>query len=312
MIYIGDPLGSPFLMASNSYDETELSSVNSILGAIGQAPVSRIYEDTRTKPGPVLTISLNKLLSTKDNKDKVFNSQPLKSNGTSSRGLLVSVTFDSSNAVSDFRITNPGEGYIVGGKYKFISDDLVDYEVEIQTVKVYELEFVNPEIAFIYNILQECSTDIQNEGWSFNTERHYDLPLNEDNELVIPANILRLDISDNAVMRDTDVVRRKGKLYNKLNHSYKFDSNLTCDIIWCFDFADLPSAFQRYIVCKASTRAATQLVASENLTKLLSQNEAIARANIMEYECNQGDYNFMGFPDGYSYRSYQPYTALRR
>jgi len=55
--------------------ETELSSVNSILGSIGQAPVSRIYEDV---------------------------------NG--------------------------------------------------------ELEYINPEIAFIHNLLMEVTSDVQNEG----------------------------------------------------------------------------------------------------------------------------------------------------
>ena len=32
----------------------------------------------------------------------------------------------------------------------------------------------------------------------------------------------------------------------------------------------------------------------------------------MEYEANQGDYNFMGFPDGTVYNAYQPYRTLAR
>ena len=40
--------------------------------------------------------------------------------------------------------------------------------------------------------------------------------------------------------------------------------------------------------------------------------EAQAKANALEYETEQGDHNFMGFPQETSYRSYQPYKALIR
>ena len=65
--------------------ETDLSSVNSILGSIGQAPVSRIY--------------------------------------------------------------NKVDG---------------------------ELVYINPEIAFVHQILKEVDTDVQNEGWTWNTEFNYE------------------------------------------------------------------------------------------------------------------------------------------
>ena len=32
----------------------------------------------------------------------------------------------------------------------------------------------------------------------------------------------------------------------------------------------------------------------------------------MEYETEQGDHNFMGFPQQTNYRAYQPYKALIR
>ena len=31
-----------------------------------------------------------------------------------------------------------------------------------------ELNFENPEVSFIYNILTEVNKDVQNEGWHFN------------------------------------------------------------------------------------------------------------------------------------------------
>ena len=205
--------------------ETELSSVNSILGAIGQAPISRIYNNT---------------------------------------------------------------------------DD--------------ELVYVNPEISFIHQLLLEVNSDVQNEGWVFNTENCLPLTPNSDGEILVPANVLRLDMCDNATYRTTNFVLRGGKLYDKYKHTFKFDPQTAIhfDVVWKWEYEELPSAFKRYITLRASGRAATQMVANADLVKLLATQEAFARATCMEYECNQGDHNFMGWPDDSAYQSYQPYRMLRR
>ena len=80
--------------------DTELSAVNSILGAIGQAPVTRLA-DTENK------------------------------------------TYTQGN----------------------------------NTVTIPELQFENPEVAFVYQLLMECNLDTQVHGWVFNTESWYNLAL---------------------------------------------------------------------------------------------------------------------------------------
>ena len=203
--------------------ETELSSVNSILGAIGQAPVSRIYN---------------------------------KTNG--------------------------------------------------------EFVYINPEIAVVHQILKEVDADVQNEGWIFNTEFNYEMLPNVDHEINIPSDVLRLDVSEGQVYRSTDVVRRGGKLYDRYNHTYKFDNLIALDFTFKIPYEELPSVFKRYITLRASGRAATQMVANPQLVQLLATQEGNARASCMEYECNQGDHTFFGTPQGTSYRAYQPYRTLAR
>ncbi len=180
-----------------------------------------------------------------------------------------------------------------------------------------ELNFTNPEISFIYNILTEVNKDVQNEGWIFNTERH--LPVARDSttkRISIAANILRYDLSEGQVFRSHDLVRRVQNnttyLYDTVNHQYEFDEDLELDVIYLFPYTDLPSAFRRYIVSRASVRAATQLVNNPQLVQLLQQQEAMNRASCMEYECNQGDHSYFGFSHNQTYRSYQPYKALQR
>jgi hypothetical protein len=173
-----------------------------------------------------------------------------------------------------------------------------------------ELDFHNPEIYYAYNLLQDTTTDVQSEGWVFNTESCYPLVPNSSKEIVIPQNVLRMDFTGDPIYRDKDVVRRDGKLYDKMNHTYYFERTVYADITWKFEFEDLPPCFRRYIAYRAARRAAANLIGNPDAYKMVSEVEGMARAACVEYECNQGDYSFFGFENGY--RSYQPYNALAR
>ena len=176
------------------------------------------------------------------------------------------------------------------------------------------LTYINPEIALIHTLLTEVDTDVQNEGWVFNTEFNYPLTPDAKGEILIPANVLRMDISEGQVYRDTDPVKRGFKLYDRYNHTFIFtpETEYRFDITWKWDFDELPSVFQRYITLRASGRAATQMVTNPQLVQLLQTQEAQARAACLEYECNQGDHTFFGTPQGTAYRSFQPYRTLAR
>ena len=208
--------------------ETELSSVNSILGAIGQSPVSRIYQ--RLEP-----------------RDKDT-----------------------------------------------------------------QLVYVNPEIAFVHTLLMDVNTDVQTEGWIFNTEYNFEMLPKDDGEIGIPPNVIRLDKSEGQTYRDCDPVKRGKRLYDRYRHSYKFDRPVKLDFVFLLDYEDIPTVFQRLITLRASGRAATQLISNPQLAQMLATQEAQARAACMEYECNQSDSTFFGTPQGTSYRAYQPYRTLAR
>jgi len=208
--------------------ETELSSVNSILGAIGQSPVSRIYN--------------------KDERD----SRPTK----------------------------------------FV--------------------YINPGFAFVHNILKDVNTDVQSEGWVFNTEYCFEMLPENNYEIRIPTNVIRLDKSEGQIYRDCDPVKRGNRLYDRYNHTYKFERPIKLDFVFLLEYDEIPTVFQRYITLRASSRAATQLVSNPELSQMLGMQEAQARAACMEYECNQSDSTFFGTPNEVTYRSYQPYRTLQR
>ena len=181
------------------------------------------------------------------------------------------------------------------------------------------LDFANPEISFIYNLLKEVNQDVQNEGWTFNLEYHIKNS-NKDstNKFIIDSDVVRIDNED-AWDKTRDFVRRKDsdglwKLYDRVNHTFEFpdDDYFYVNVVRLLAFEDIPTVFQRYIIYKASGRAAVQLVSNANLQKMIAVYEQQARAACMEYECNQGDHNYMGWPDESAYQSYKHYQALRR
>ena len=181
------------------------------------------------------------------------------------------------------------------------------------------LDFANPEISFIYNLLKEVNQDVQAEGCTFNIEYHIKENVGADNKIIIESDVTRIDNTDEWD-RTRDFVRRKDttdgiwKLYDRVNHTFEFpdDDYFYVNKVRLLKFEDIPAPFQRYIIYRASGRAAVQLVSNGQLQQMLSAYELQARASCMEYECNQGDHNFMGWPDESAYQSYKPYQALRR
>ena len=174
----------------------------------------------------------------------------------------------------------------------------------------------NPEIQFIYNLLRDANVDTQSEGWHLNRERH--VTFNKDtttNKIAISNDIVKIDLPDNWSRRHYNFVRRGGFLYDKITHTDTFTdmgTSIELDVIRLYNYEDLPPVFKRYITYRASRMAATQLVANPQLVQLLGSQEALSRASLMEYECNQGNHSMMGFEDETSYQTYQPWRALRR
>ena len=201
----------------------------------------------------------------------------------------------------------------------------IDNETELSAVNailgaigqspVTSLNFTNPEVGFIYNLLRDANVDLQAEGWHFNTEKHVTYTPDSNGKIAIGNDILKMDTTDGWIDRTHDVVKRNGYLYDKQSHSDDFSGHsggIKLDIVKLLSYEDLPEIFKRYIIHKASVRAATQLVGNAQLAQLLAQQEAVSRAAIIEYECNQGNHTMFGLPEDSVYTAYQPWRTLGR
>ena len=102
---------------------------------------------------------------------------------------------------------------------------------------VTNLESGNPLVEMAEQILDEVTRAVLSEGWEFNTERHYPFTPDNNNEIVIPDNVLSLDTKSSSAKQ---TVIRGGKLYDRVKHSYTFSEAIDLNVTWLFDFADLP------------------------------------------------------------------------
>ena len=174
------------------------------------------------------------------------------------------------------------------------------------------LDYENPEVFLVTQLLTQARTDTLAEGWNINIEKG--LELNVDpatNRVPAPGGSLRLDGSNEDVDRTTSIIVREGALYDKNCHDF-VQVATKVDVVWDVEFDDLPTVFQRYITARAGTRAAVELINNSELYKMLGQNEVALRAALMDYECQSGDYTYFGSPEGTVYRPYSPYRALAR
>ena len=177
------------------------------------------------------------------------------------------------------------------------------------------LDQTNPEVAIAYATLLQVSREVQSEGWTFNKEYHYEFNKDNNNEILIPNNVIQIKLSENAQNRPYDAVRRSGKLYDRQNHRYTWEySPIECDVTWEFDWVDLPEPIQNYITARAATLVSGRIVGDDDQYTRLRNQEQEMRAMANEYETQQGQFTMFGHPQGQQnyYQSYQPFHALQR
>ena len=175
----------------------------------------------------------------------------------------------------------------------------------------------NPIVEMAELTLEEISRTVQAEGWIFNTEYGYPLGIDARGEIILPENMLQCDLP---VGSNVSVQRRNGKLYNRTDHTYSFeqqaiDGKVAVDVVWVFEYEDIPEAIKNYIVVRAANVFAGRAVGSAEAVKFGQQEEVLARAGALEYETQQGDYNMVAQnKDGYTtYQTYRPsYASMRR
>lgn len=146
-------------------------------------------------------------------------------------------------------------------------------------------------------ILNGVSREVQSWGWHWNTEKEYLLvPTFPEGELVLPNTVLRVDTV--STDQDVDVVVRGNRLYDRRNHTYKFDRPLKVDMVILLQFHELPEPARRYITIRSARTFQERVVGSTDLSQFALKDELRALAVLREMDADTADYNIL--TDNYS------------
>jgi hypothetical protein len=179
---------------------------------------------------------------------------------------------------------------------------------------VVNLSTANPDTALALNTLRSVNREIQAERWLFNFDEEYELTPDNNGNILVPANVLMVDVSRHLPENyGMSVVARDGKLYNRVDRTFVFGRPLKCDILWLINFSETPAVFQNYVTARAAVVASSRMLGDRTQFVLLKDREMSAKAACMEWECSNGNYNMLGFNLGRDYYTrYDPHNALIR
>jgi hypothetical protein len=152
------------------------------------------------------------------------------------------------------------------------------------------------------SIIDEVSREVQSNGWHWNTEVHTISP-NISNQIILPANTLRVDTVEKD--RSRDVIQRGMKLYDRKDNTYTFTGSLRLHLTIALDFDEIPEAARRYITMRSSRVFQERTLGSESLSKFNRGDEQQAWALLQHEEAETGDHNMIT-------DSYSTYTTVAR
>lgn len=147
------------------------------------------------------------------------------------------------------------------------------------------------DVTIANQVLTEVSREVQAQGWHFNTEDKVVLSRNEFNQIVVPADVARIDTPD------LNTVERDGKLFDLTARSLEFQASVEATIVYYRDFLALPDTAKRYITTRAARIFSDRMLNDETISRMVRSDEQRALIDLKEFEGDTADFNMM---DNYS------------
>jgi hypothetical protein len=144
-----------------------------------------------------------------------------------------------------------------------------------------------PDAATALVLLRGTARDLQEAGWTFNTETSVTLLPNTAGEILIPNDVLRID------SEDADVVQRGNRLWNRETSSFTFANGIAAELTRLLPWDWLPSVARRYITALAIEKFQAAFPPSPELVQVYQRVLLRAERAFQEAEAENGDYNVL-------------------
>ena len=135
-------------------------------------------------------------------------------------------------AVGEYPITN-------------IQDDIAEAQIAVQ-------------------VIDEVSREVQSRGWSWNRRPKATLTPDVNNEIALPANVTRVnpcDVYGNPLKLRWTI--RDGKLWSMDDFSATFEDVVYADLIYLWEFDELPEEVRRFVTLDAQQRYMNRVVGAD-------------------------------------------------
>ena len=142
-------------------------------------------------------------------------------------------------------------------------------------------------------ILDSVSREVQSQGWNFNTDYEREFTLDSNKQIVLPPDILRIDMAERRTT-ELDVVARGSKLYNRATNSFYFDASISSvkmNAVVLLNFDDLPEAARRYVTIRSTRIFQDRVVGSETLHAFHQRDELVALVELKDADSEVSDHN---------------------
>lgn len=150
-----------------------------------------------------------------------------------------------------------------------------------------------PDVTRALRYLREALLDVQARGWSWNTDKNYELQPDPSGYIAVPTGALEVDPSDKTepVVVRRNPVTEQLSLYHLEDQTFEFDEAVEVDIIWGFAFEDIPQAARTYVAIAASRKFQAQTVSSGPLDGFNQADEDTAWRRLDRMERRVRDTN---------------------
>ena len=139
-------------------------------------------------------------------------------------------------------------------------------------------------------ILQEVDRATQIKGWNWNTEKDVPLTRNGSNQIVLSANVVRVDVSRREYP-SVVVVQRGNKLWDKKNKTFTFTADLKGEVVSLLPFTDLPEQARYYIVVRSARLFQQRMIGDSTGSAFSAEEETTAYMALNDSEDETADHN---------------------
>lgn len=146
--------------------------------------------------------------------------------------------------------------------------------------------------------LDNTTRDVCSNGWSFNQDKEYELSASS-NRIAVPSNasIIESSYGYNYSVRWNDTENGLC-LYNNDDNDFEFTGTVKVNVIWLFDFDELPQHARHYIAMRAGREYQATIVGSQILWRFTKEMEQDAWATFRRIEKRSKNYNINRYSTG--------------